>query len=128
MPALYGCETHMLMVAEIVIGDHFCTSPAYVLRAEYWVVDWARPTSLKGVLEIYDPDARRIVCAFCSGVQPRVSDGLREWLRIRPCVVQPESQMLQHHATQHHHNNTNFSLTAIERVHPNVTESVTFLP
>jgi hypothetical protein len=42
----YGCETHMLMVAEIVIGDHFCTSPAYVLRAKYWVVDWAWATSL----------------------------------------------------------------------------------
>jgi hypothetical protein len=43
----YGCETHMLMVAEIVIGDHFCTSLAYVvLRAKYWVVGWARPTTL----------------------------------------------------------------------------------
>jgi hypothetical protein len=46
MPTLYGCETHMLMVAEIVIGDHFCTSPAYVLRAKYWVVGWARSTTL----------------------------------------------------------------------------------
>jgi hypothetical protein len=45
----YGCKTHMLMVAEIVIGDRFCTSPAYVLRAKYWVVDWARPTSLTTV-------------------------------------------------------------------------------
>jgi hypothetical protein len=46
MPPLYGGETHMLMVAEIVIGDRFYTSPAYVLHAKYWVVDWARPTSL----------------------------------------------------------------------------------
>jgi hypothetical protein len=46
MPTLYGCETHMLMVAKIVIGDHFFTSPAYILRAKYWVVDWARTTSL----------------------------------------------------------------------------------
>jgi hypothetical protein len=46
MPALYGGETHMLMVAEIVIGDRFCTSPAYVLCAKYWVVDWARTRSL----------------------------------------------------------------------------------
>jgi hypothetical protein len=46
MPTLYGCETHMLMVAEIVIGDHFCTSPAYVLRMKYWVVDWAHTTTL----------------------------------------------------------------------------------
>jgi hypothetical protein len=46
-PEAYGCETHMLIVAEIVIGDHICTSPAYVLRAEYWVVDWVRTTSLR---------------------------------------------------------------------------------
>jgi hypothetical protein len=47
MPTLYGCETHMLMVAEIVIGDHFCFSPAYVLvlGAKYWVVDWAHTTT-----------------------------------------------------------------------------------
>jgi hypothetical protein len=48
MPALYGGETHMLMVAKIVIDDRFCTSPAYVLCAEYWVVDWAQATSLTG--------------------------------------------------------------------------------
>jgi hypothetical protein len=47
MPPIYGCETHMLMVAEIVIGHRACTSPAYVLRAKYWVVDWARTTSLR---------------------------------------------------------------------------------
>jgi hypothetical protein len=40
----YGGEIHMLMVAEIVIGDRFCNSPAHVLRAKYWVVDWARTT------------------------------------------------------------------------------------
>jgi hypothetical protein len=36
----------MLMVAEIVIGDHFSTGPAYVLRAKYWVVSWAHTTTL----------------------------------------------------------------------------------
>jgi hypothetical protein len=45
-PRTYGCETHTLMVAEIVIGDLFCTSPAYVLRAKYLVVDWGRPLRL----------------------------------------------------------------------------------
>jgi hypothetical protein len=49
MPPLYGCETHMLIVAEIVIGNRFCTSPAYVLHAKYWVVDWAWPITLKMV-------------------------------------------------------------------------------
>jgi hypothetical protein len=46
MTTLYGCETHMLMVAEIVIGDHFSTSPAYVLHVKYWVVSWAHTTTL----------------------------------------------------------------------------------
>jgi hypothetical protein len=46
MTTLYGCETHMLMVAEIVIGDNFSTGPAYVLRAKYWVVSWAHTTTL----------------------------------------------------------------------------------
>jgi hypothetical protein len=38
-PYRYGSETHMLMVAEIVIGDRLCPSPDYVLTAKYWVVD-----------------------------------------------------------------------------------------